>query len=166
MRRDKMRRYMLAVQKGDKILVLVSGLALTFMMVVTLLDVIMRNLGHPVVGSIELISFCGAVIIGFAIPYTCWKKANVYVDLVLEKLGSKGKRMMAVFSRFMGTTLFIFMGVNFIVFGVRLIISGEVTPGLKLPYYPIAFGLSVSSFFVAATLFLDLVGNLKGGDNE
>jgi hypothetical protein len=50
------------------------------MMVVTLLDVIMRNFGRPIVGNIEIISFLGAVVIGFAIPYASWKRARYVIS--------------------------------------------------------------------------------------
>ena len=37
----------------------------------------------------ELISFCGSVLIGFAIPYSSWKKVHVYVDVLVEKLSTE-----------------------------------------------------------------------------
>ena len=64
-----MRRFMMAVFRVDVILYWAAGLVLACMMLVTLSDVIMRNLGRPIVGSLEIISFCGSVVVGFAIPY-------------------------------------------------------------------------------------------------
>ncbi|MBP1730124.1 MAG: TRAP-type C4-dicarboxylate transport system, small permease component, partial [Deltaproteobacteria bacterium] len=82
------------------------------MMVVTLLDVIMRNFGRPIVGSIEIISFLGSVVIGFAIPYASWKRAHVYVDFVVEKLSPRRRFILNVITRFMGIALFAFVGYN------------------------------------------------------
>ena len=57
-------------RKMCRFLLLISGLTLAFMLVFTLTDVIMRAFGKPIVGDYEVISFLGAVVVGFAIPYT------------------------------------------------------------------------------------------------
>ena len=56
----------------------IAGITLAFMMLVTFTDVVMRIFGRPIVGTMEIISFCGAVVIGFAIPYWSWMEVHVY----------------------------------------------------------------------------------------
>lgn len=153
---------MAAVLKIDITFHIIAGSVLAFMMVVTLLDVFMRNLGHPIVGTVEIISFSGSVVVGFAIPYASWKKAHVYVDLLVEKLSPRNKIIMAAITRCMGIALFVFIGYNFIVYGRDLLQTGEVSASFRLPYYPIAFGLSLSCFLESATLFCDLVRTIQG----
>ena len=53
-----------------RFLLLIAGITLAFMLLFTLLDVIMRAFGRPIVGDYEVISFLGAVVFGFSIPYT------------------------------------------------------------------------------------------------
>jgi TRAP-type C4-dicarboxylate transport system permease small subunit len=159
-----MNRFVAAIAKVDVAFHIIAGSVLAFMMIVTLLDVIMRNIGYPIVGSMEVISFCGSVVIGFAIPYTSWKKAHVYVDMLVDKLTPKGKAAMDAVTRCMGMALFVFIGANFIVYGRDLLRTGEVSAGFRLPYYPIAFGLALSCFLESITLFCDLVRTVKGGD--
>jgi TRAP-type C4-dicarboxylate transport system permease small subunit len=158
-----MKRFLSAVYRIDVTFHVISGITLAFMMVVTLLDVVMRNLGHPIVGTVEIISFSGSVVVGFAIPYVSWKRAHVYVDLIVEKLSPKNKKIMAAITRCMGVALFVLIGYNFIVYGRDLLRTGEVSASFKLPYYPIAFGLSLSCFLQSITLFCDLVRTIQGG---
>jgi TRAP-type C4-dicarboxylate transport system permease small subunit len=160
-----MRSFLTAVYRTDLVFHAIAGATLAIMMVVTLLDVIMRNLGHPIVGSVEIISFCGAVIIGFAIPYASWKKTHVYVDILIDKLSSKNRKVVNAATRLLGIALFVFIGFNFIRFGIDLVRSGEVSASFKLPYYPIAWGLAVSCFLQGLTLVADLVKTI-GGENE
>jgi TRAP-type C4-dicarboxylate transport system permease small subunit len=75
----------------------IAALALAFMLILTLSEVILRALGKPIVGSYELISLTGGIVIGFAIPYTSWVKGHVYVDFLLE-FKAKGIINMTVFS--------------------------------------------------------------------
>jgi len=141
----------------------VAGIGLVFMMVVTLVDITMRALRIPIIGAVELISFSGAVIIGFAIPYSSWMKSHVGVDLLVERLSPAGKRAMAFATRLTGLLLFLFMGINFILYGLTLMKTGELSPGFRVPYYPITFGLALSCFLESLTLFVDL---LKLGDQH
>jgi len=160
-----MKRFLGAVLRIDITFHAIAGSVLAFMMVVTLLDIIMRNLGRPIVGSMEIISFCGSVVVGFAIPYTSWKKAHVYVDFLLVKLSPGNRRIMEIITRCMGIALFAFIGYNIILYGFDLIKTKEVSPSFKLPYYPIPFGLSLSCFLQCLTLIADLVKTIHpGGD--
>lgn len=160
-----MKSFFAFIYKADLVFHIIAGSALAFMMMVTLIDVIMRNLGHPIVGSVEIISFCGAVIIGFAIPYTSWKKAHVYVDILIDKLNPKKRKVLNSVTRLLGIALFAFIGYNFILFGIDLVRTGEVSSSFKLPYYPIAWGLSLSCFLQSLTLVVDFVKTV-GGENE
>jgi len=161
-----MKRFLGAVLRIDITFHAIAGSVLAFMMVVTFLDIIMRNLGRPIVGSMEIISFCGSVVVGFAIPYTSWKKAHVYVDFLLVKLSPGNRRIMEIITRCMGIALFAFIGYNFILYGFDLIKTKEVSPSFKLPYYPIPFGLSLSCFLQCLTLIADLLKTVQGGKNE
>ncbi len=63
-----------------------------------------------------------------------------------------------------GIVLFLFIGYNFILYGLGLKRSGEVSAGLKIPYYPITFGLAVSCFLESLTLFTELLKLFQGED--
>ncbi|HEY3276969.1 MAG TPA: TRAP transporter small permease [Syntrophorhabdaceae bacterium] len=161
-----MKQFLLAVKRLDITCHTIAGIVLAFMMLVTLGDVFMRNIGHPIVGTVELISFCGSVVVGFAIPYASWMKVHVYVDILITKLNTRNRMIMSAMTRVLAIALFIFIGYNFILYGLDLKNTHEVSAGLKLPYYPIPFGLSFSCFLQAVTLFADFVKTVKGGDYE
>ena len=50
-----MKRFTAGVVSLDKSLYVIAGGGLAFMIVLTFFDVILRNLGHPITGSMELI---------------------------------------------------------------------------------------------------------------
>lgn len=161
-----MKRFMTVVYRLDLSFQIVAGIILAFMMGVTLTDVIMRFLGKPIVGSIELVCFSGAVVVGFAIPYSSWSKSHIYVDFLQDKFPRKAWFLLQVFTRSIGIILFLFIGINFIFYSFNLMKTGEVSAGLKIPYYPITFGLALSCFLESLTLFCELVKLFKAGDHE
>jgi TRAP-type C4-dicarboxylate transport system permease small subunit len=121
---------------------------------------VMRYMGRPIFGSMELVCFTSAVVIGFAIPYTSWTKGHIIVDFMLEMLSPGTVRIFQIITRLMAIVLFIFAGYNFILYSFDLMKSGEVSPGFRIPYYPITFGLAVSCFFQVLTLFCDLLNTI------
>jgi hypothetical protein len=62
-----MKRFLRAVHKVDISFQAVAGTGFVFMMAMTMADITMRALGRPIVGSIEPISFSGAITIGFVV---------------------------------------------------------------------------------------------------
>lgn len=162
-----MKYFTKAIYNLDVSFHIISGIVLAFMMVVTIADVVMRNIGRPIVGSVEIITFCGAVVVGFAIPYTSWKKVHVYVDFLVDKLSPRNRKIVDSITRCMGIALFAFIGYNFIIYGLDLKHTKEVSPSFKLPYYPIPFGLSASCFLQCLTMIADLIKTVRGGiDHE
>ncbi len=87
------------------------------------------------------------------------------VDFFTERLSPSGKRIMEFITKLIGLILFLFIGVNFILYGLTLIKTGEVSAGLRIPYYPITFGLALSCFLESLTLFAGLLKACPGDRN-
>ena len=62
-----MERYLSIMQVVNKGMDLVAGTALVLIMLLTTCDVVLRYLGHPILGSYDLVSFGAAFVIGFAL---------------------------------------------------------------------------------------------------
>jgi TRAP-type C4-dicarboxylate transport system permease small subunit len=161
-----MKRLMAAVLKGDIILYTIAGVVLAFMIVLTLCDVILRNLGHPITGSMEMIQYGGSIVFGFSIPYATWIGAQILVDLVTQKLGLKNRKRIKAFTRTIGIIMFLFIAYNFFMYALDVERTGELTASFKIPYYPFCFAISISFLFQSLTIFCDLIKTLQGEKNE
>jgi TRAP-type C4-dicarboxylate transport system permease small subunit len=118
-----------------------AGVVLAFMLTLTVTDVILRAFRRPILGTYEIISYCGAVVIGFSLPYTSFLKGHVAVDILLAKLSQKASRRMQVVTRLVSILLFFWLGWNFVAIGTSLMTTNEVSGIYRLPFYPIAYGL-------------------------
>ena len=161
-----MKRLMAAVVKGDMIFYAIAGVVLAFMIVLTLCDVILRNLGHPITGSMEIIQYGGSIVFGFSVPYATWIGAQVIVDLVTQKLGLKNRKRIEAVTRTVGTIMFLFIAYNFFMYALDVKQSGELTASFKIPYYPFCFAISLSFLFQSFTVFCDLIKTLQGEKHE
>jgi len=161
-----MKRFMAGIVSIDKSLYVFAGSVLAFMIVLTFVDVILRNLGHPITGSMELIQYGGSIVFGFSIPYGTLLGAQIVVDIITAKLSPGKKRMINIVTRCVGIIIFLFVAYNFFAYGIDVQKTGERTASFKIPYYPFAFGLSLSFLFQSFTIFRDLVRTVKGADHE
>ncbi len=161
-----MKRFVAGIANFDKSLYVVAGVVLACMIALTLFDVILRNFGHPITGSMEFIQYGGAIVFGFSIPYGTMLGAQVIVDIITEKLSPRRKRVINVITRCIGIAIFLFVAYNCFVYGIDVQKTGERTASFKIPYYPFAFALSFSFLLQSFTIFCDLIKTVKGADNE
>jgi TRAP-type C4-dicarboxylate transport system permease small subunit len=146
----------------SKILNFIAGITLTLMMLLTVADVSLRATGHPIIGTYEIVALSLAVVIGFGIPKVSLDKGHVYMEFLLEKLGPRGKDLMNIFTRLLVLALFLCIGYNLFNVGAEFHASGEVSPTIKLPFYPVAYGVGVCCFLECFVFIVDIVRIWRG----
>ena len=157
-----MERLLNGVSRLSRALNVIAGIAITFIMLLTVFDVILRTFRRPIVGTYELVAFSGAVVVGFAIPLTSWMRGHIYVDFFTGKLPKHLRSVFNLATRGMGLALFLLIGWNLIKVGMDLQQSGEVSLTLQLPFYPVAYGVAVSCFVQCLVLLADMVKIARG----
>ena len=161
-----MKRFMAGIVSIDRVLYIVAGVVLAFMIVLTLFDVILRNIGHPITGSMEFIQYGGSIVFGFSVPYGTLLGAQVIVDIVTQNLSPGKKKPVEIATRIVGILLFLFISYNFFMYGIDVRSTGEHTASFKIPYYPFSFALSLGFLLQSLTVLYDLVRKVKGEDDE
>ncbi len=138
----------------------VGGLILTFMMLVTVVDVILRYLGTPITGTYELVYLGGALVIAFAMPRTSWDGANVNVDFVVQAMSPKMRKAMGACTRILGAVFFAFLGWNLFRLGNTLLQKQEVSLTLHVPIYPVVYALGVCAIVECLVILVMFVSEL------
>jgi TRAP-type C4-dicarboxylate transport system permease small subunit len=160
-----MERFLSKVKELSRLFNLIAGITLSFLMMLTIADVILRLFGRPIVGTYELVAFSGAVVIGFSIPLTSWMKGHVYVDFLILRFSQKRRNILNILTRCLVIWLFLMIGWNLIKYGMDLYKSGEVSPTLQMPFYPVAYGVGICCFIECLVLFCDIL-KILGGEYE
>jgi len=140
----------------------IAGISLTFLMLLTVMDVILRALKRPIVGTYELVAFSGAVVIGFAVPLTSWLRGHIFVDFFILRFSQKVRNIFNITTRCLVIVLFFLIGWNLIKYGMDLQKSGEVSLTLQMPFYPVAYGVAVCCFVQCLVLICDVIKILGG----
>jgi TRAP-type C4-dicarboxylate transport system permease small subunit len=153
--------------KSSKFLNAVGGVILVLMMLLTVVDVILRYLGKPITGTYELMGFSGALVIGFAIAQASLDDAHISVDILTERLSPMRKEILLITTKLIGLVLFALISWALFMKGHDLYKTGEVSLTLRVPYYPVAYGLSICSFVECVVLVSDILRiAFTGGEHE
>lgn len=143
----------------------IACIALSFIMLLTVADVVLRLFGHPIVGTFEMVGFGGAIVIGFAIPITSWLRGHIFVDFFCQKFPKAVQNILNGLTRLTGIALFFLIGWNLFGMAFELYKSGEVSLTRQIPFYPIAYGLGVCCFIECLVLICDIF-KIIGGKYE
>jgi TRAP-type C4-dicarboxylate transport system permease small subunit len=135
----------------------IAGIALASIVFLTVADVILRAFKRPIVGTYEIVSLLGAVVIGFSVPQTSIEKGHVLMDFLTGRLPFAGQRIFHFLSRLLAIFVFFIIGWNLWLLGLDLKQTGTVSLTLKIPEFPVAMGVSICSFIQCLVLATDLI---------
>ncbi len=149
------------VKKLARFMFWISCSAIITIVFLTTFDVISRRLGNPIDFTYEVVTYLGAIVIGFSIPQATLDKTHVVMDFLTEKLPKRGKTIFSCITRCLAIITFIIIGWNIIKMGNYLHKTGQATDILKIPDYPAAYGIGLCCFIVCLILFFDLLNELR-----
>jgi TRAP-type C4-dicarboxylate transport system permease small subunit len=153
------------VRRMCRVLAAIAGLFLAVMLLLTLADVVGRAFGKPIYGTYEIISYLGAIVFGFSLPYTSLRKHHVFVEFMIEILPRNVGNVMQVATRLLGIALFLWMGWNFVVMSLDMKKANDLTQVFRVPYYPVTFALAFCCIVQCLPLFLQ-ISEILGGRDE
>jgi len=143
----------------------IAGSSLAFIMFLTVADIILRSFRRPIIGTYDIVTFSGAVVIGFSLPFTSWMRGHVYTDFLILRFSQKIRNVFNIFTRCLGIGLFSMIGWNLIKYGMDLKKAGEVSHTLTMPFYPVAYALGICCFIQCLVLLCDIL-RVFGGKHE
>ena len=141
----------------------VGGVGLVLMMFLTVIDVVLRYLGRPIVGAYDIISLMGLVVLGFAIPETTRIEGHVFVDAVIEKMGLQTKKVVGIITRLLSVGLFVLLFSGSLFKGLEFHGKGEVSQTLHVPLYGAIYAFAFCVLIQCVVIGLEVVMLMKGG---
>jgi TRAP-type C4-dicarboxylate transport system permease small subunit len=160
-----MKRFMAKIEGISRFLNAIAGISLIFLMLLTVMDVLLRYLKRPIVGTYEVVAFAGAIVIGFSLPLTSWMRAHIFVDFFILRFSQKIRNGFYIVTRILVIMLFFLIGWNLLGYGTDLYRSGEVSLTIQMPFYPIAYGVGLCCFVQCLVLVCDVI-KVLGGEYE
>ena len=140
----------------------IAGVTLVFVMLLTVLDVILRYFGYPIMGVYDLVALGGAVIIGFSLPYASDKRVHVFMEMVQPLFGKTGRQALDVLTRLIAFGISLLIGWNLVKLGTGFRQTGEASLTIQIVFYPIAIGLGICFFLQTLVFASQIVQGFSG----
>jgi TRAP-type C4-dicarboxylate transport system permease small subunit len=134
----------------------VGGVILVLMMLLTVIDVIMRLCGRPIIGTYELVAVAGAMVIAFAVPQTTYENGHIGVDILVEGRSKLVKDVLFVVTKLFGIALFLALSWFLYKRGNHLLKEGDVSHTLQIPAYPGAYAMAFCFFIESFVLLAEI----------
>jgi TRAP-type C4-dicarboxylate transport system permease small subunit len=161
-----MQLFLNMTKKCSKVLFSVGGGILVVVVLLVVVDVILRYLRMTIAGTYELVSYAGALVAGLAIAQTSIEGGHVSVDTIPEAMSPQRRDILRIFTKLIGLGMFALLTWSFFLKGYALYKTGEVSLTLNVPYYPLAYVLSVCSFVEFLVLLSDILKTVFGGGED
>ena len=113
----------------------VGGFAVASLILVTVADVVGRQIGWPVKGAYDLVRVLGAIAMACALPLTKAVKGHIAIEYFFQKMGARGRAAMDTAMRLVLLALFSLLTWQFALQGQRFLDSGETTTTLHMPMF-------------------------------
>ncbi len=149
----------------SRVMQVIAGIFLVFMMLLTTCDVILRIFSRPIIGTYEMVALSGGIVVGFSVPITSWVRGQIFVDFFDQKFPKNVQDVFNYVTRLMAILLFLFTAWNLVKMATDMYRSGEVSLTLQLPFYPVAYGIGFAFFVQIFVLIVDMM-KIAGGEYE
>jgi TRAP-type C4-dicarboxylate transport system permease small subunit len=130
-----MKKISVAAMQLSKGMDVIGGVVLVLMMLVTVCDVVLRYVGHPVFGSYDMITFGAVIVVGCAMPRTSIERTHTFVDILIEKISPAKGNGLLVFTRILNVLLFLFLAWSLFDVARTAVKTGETSLLLSIPLY-------------------------------
>jgi len=148
----------------NRALLILAGVAVLLLMLVATANVILRTLGHPLQGAYEVVGYLGALSAALVLGETQKRKDHIMVDVLTRRFPRGVKRFLDGAQSLFFVLFFVVVAWRLVDMGLNLRRVGEVSETLKIPFYPVAFGVAFGFAVLALALFVDFLLAVSGRD--
>ena len=151
------------VESASRVLSFVAGLCLVAMAVVVMLNIICRRIPFlgPIRGTFEVTGYLGAMVICLTLAFNQVKKGNIGVEFLVERLPQRLRAIVESCISIISAAFFLFVAWRCVLYAEELWRSGELSPTLSIPFYPLIAIIGLGCAFLGLVLFTDFQKALR-----
>jgi TRAP-type C4-dicarboxylate transport system permease small subunit len=138
----------------------ISGVALVGITVITVTDIILRQVYRPFEGTVEISCFLTAALIGISLGNTQIKRGHITVDIIVSRFSHRLQNIIAAISYFISTVLFGLAAWQITLYATHIWRIGSLSETLKLIYFPFIYSVAFGCAYLTFVLFVDILKSL------
>ena len=142
---------------------IIAGAGIVVITVMVVLNVLLRTVFNvPFRGIYEYVSYLTAAVIGLALAYCAVNNAHISIGFIMEKLPLKLRAVIDIVTK---AAVLVFLGVltcQTALLGYNTALSGEVSPTVRIPFYPFIYLVAAGVFMLGVVVLFHLAAEIKG----
>jgi TRAP-type C4-dicarboxylate transport system permease small subunit len=146
----------------NRVLAWIAGGFLAGIVLLTCANIVLRIVWKPVMGTVELIGYSGAIVTGFALGYTHIKGGHIAVDLLVQRFSKRTRRFLDGLNSGICTVFFAVVSWRIAKYGTTLVKTGEVTETLRIIYYPFTYGVALGCALLSLVCLTKFLRSVSG----
>ena len=140
-----------------RVFLVLTNIGIMAMVLITCADILMRLLGHSIIGAYDMVRIAGTLAMACALPYTTAVKGHVAIEYFFQKLNLKGRNLVDRVLNLIGISFFSLLGYKSVRVGVDMKIRDEVTATLQVPIFWVLWIIALCCFLVALVIFYNFL---------
>ena len=148
------------VYRFSRMLDVLSGIALVLMMVLVFVNVALRAVWIPILGTYEYTGFLAALTIALALAHCAARKGHVAITLFADMMPNRIQAILDTIVAIFGIVLYSILAWQCVKYAMVLYQSGELSITTLTPFYPlvlvVAFGFAMLGLVLLNDLFKSL----------
>lgn len=150
------------LRRVDFALAVVASLILAALALLTFTDVVVRNAGTAIRGTVEVTELLMGALVFVSLPLVGLRDGHVTVDLTEGLLRGRFGRIAGLLTRLLSAAVLVVIGWQLWVRAGRLVSAGEQTATLGIPVAPVAYFMAAMAGLAGLLLLAELVlGRLR-----
>ena len=149
-----------ALNKTSKFFKIISATSLASMMFLTFFDVVGRKFGHPIFGSIEMVSFLAIITITAALPYTHKIDGHIGVEILVRLLPERTQTKVFITTQLISLIFFSLVTWQMFLYAMDTRSSGELSMNLGFPVYYLMYVGCFGLYVFSITIIESIVNNI------
>jgi TRAP-type C4-dicarboxylate transport system permease small subunit len=135
---------------------ILSGFALVLMMGLVFVNVALRAVWTPILGTYEFTGFLASLTITFALAHCASEKGHIAITIIADRLPLRVQAILDSFVAILGTALYAVISWQSVKYAIHMIKIGEVSPATATPFYPFIFAVAFGLLMLALILLNDV----------
>jgi TRAP-type C4-dicarboxylate transport system permease small subunit len=135
----------------------IAGVALVWMMVLLVGNIVLRLIAAPVHGTYEMVTMTSIFVLGLGLAEAQVAKSHVAINIVMARQSKKVQLVVGAIVTILAIIVFVQVVDALVAYGINQRASGSTTESLGIPYWPSVFALAVGFGALMLALVADLV---------
>ena len=148
------------VYRFSRTLNIFSGIALVLMMGLVFVNVALRAVWKPILGTYEFTGFLASITITFALAHCASTKGHIAITIFADRLNPRVQAILDSLVAILGTALYAVISWQCVKYAINLYEIGEVSPATATPFYPFIIAVAFGLLMFALVLLNDVIKSI------